>query len=435
MNTLNFNSLIKDYVAFERSTKSNDKPYHFNLLDEQQGHIVENSHSNILVKLLQYNDGHGWVFLESFLSRLDISLPLNKDIVFKREHNRIDILIYSKSRFAIIIENKANRASSRTNQISDYIDQTLNDSEVFDNIKTKKLNRINKIWIIYLDRDGNTEPDKNSKTRLEKDFKDKYKAANYLMHILPWLEEDVLPVINYKDKELLAGVIQYIQYLKGNHFLGLNLKHNERIKERVEWLKQNLSSKLERDFYKKNKKLHQIYLKILRNKTNDSFTDSERTTLLNALSILNEEPMRIFFETTFSFFINCKLIHHFTFYYCYITPYKWTGQKIRISFGWETMGIRALTKSKKYTFGIVISGPEELRNDFEKKFNNELKKIGYNKNNNITRVLNYRAEIKTCQPLLDMDEDKLKRSLLSIYGKYASKELMSKIQRVYYSEE
>ena len=99
------------------------------------------------------------------------------------------------------------------------------------------------------------------------------------------------------------------------------------------------------------------------------------------------------------------------------------------------MGIRALTKSKKYTFGIVISGPEELRNDFEKKFNNELKKIGYNKNNNITRVLNYRAEIKTCQPLLDMDEEKLKRSLLSIYEKYASKELMSKIQRVYYSED
>lgn len=427
----NIDTLIKDFVAFERKNKSHDGHYHFNLLEEQQGHIVENSHSNILIKLLQYRDAHGWVFLESFLSRLDLPIQLNNDeIVFKREHNRIDIFIYSKSRFAIIIENKANRATSRSNQISDYIDKTLKDNDVFDYTQQKQ-DRRNKTWIIYLDRDGNTEPDKNSKARLEKDFKDRYKAANYLMHILPWLEEDVLPIINYKDKELLAGVIQYIDYLKGIFFLGLNSNHKERIKESVEWLKQELSSELKEDFYKQNKKLHQIYLKVLRKKTNNSFIDRERTTFLNALFTLSEEPLQVFIDTTKSYFNNfneCNFIHHFTFYYYYITPKQWTGKKLRVSFGWETMGMKALAKSKKYIFGIVVSGPQDLREDFENCFGQKLKEMKYNKNKDITRLLNYRVEIITKKSFLEMDDERLRKVLLDTYEKYVSKELMSSIQ-------
>ena len=41
---------------------SNSDQYNFNLLDEQCGSIKENSHTNILMKLLEYKNQYGYVF-------------------------------------------------------------------------------------------------------------------------------------------------------------------------------------------------------------------------------------------------------------------------------------------------------------------------------------------------------------------------------------
>lgn len=435
MNTINIDKLINDFAVFERNNNRLGKCYHFNLLEEQQGHIVENSHSNILMRLLQYHNDKGWVFLERFLSRLtfnDIFLN-DQTICIEREHNNIDILIWAKDNFAIIIENKVNGAQCRKNQIADYIEKTLNDSTVFENIKCKKFERLDKIWVVFLDRDGNNKPDSASLIVLDsKEFKNRYKHANYREHILPFLEKDVLPVIQYSDKELLAGVIQYIEYLKGDNFFGQNNKDISLNNNRVEWLRTQMN--LDKNNVKRNRQLQNIYLSILRKKKESHISVKERTSLLNALITLSDEPLQVFLNTTQAYFKECNIIHHFTFYYCYMTPKQYSEKNLRVSFGWETMGMKALAKETEYIFGIVISGPKEYREDFENSFSDRLKELNYFRNNGITRLLNYRVIIKTKKPILNFEDDELKNTLLEIYEKYAPKDLMVEIQNRYYND-
>ena len=49
------NSLLEKFAEFCKNNQDNI-PYIFNVLDEQCGHIVENSHTNMLMKLLQYKN-------------------------------------------------------------------------------------------------------------------------------------------------------------------------------------------------------------------------------------------------------------------------------------------------------------------------------------------------------------------------------------------
>ena len=78
------NKFSKKYKDLQEET-----PYNFNVLDEQCGHIVENSHTNILMKILQYKNQYGYSFLNDFFAFLewDISIDPEKVIKFKREAN------------------------------------------------------------------------------------------------------------------------------------------------------------------------------------------------------------------------------------------------------------------------------------------------------------------------------------------------------------
>ncbi len=116
-------------------------PYNFNVLDEQCGHIVENSHTNILIKLLQYKKQYGYVFLEDFLTYLGIGIDIvpSVKVDFEREANykgtekngRIDGLIFQKDNFALIIENKVNGAGNQEEQIKKYIEGVCQDDKIF----------------------------------------------------------------------------------------------------------------------------------------------------------------------------------------------------------------------------------------------------------------------------------------------------------------
>jgi len=99
-----------NYLLFLDEFKNNYKvnqerlPYNFNVLDEQCGHIVENSHTNMLIKLLQYKNQYGYVFLEDFFAYLGIGIDIEPSVKvsFEREayykgiekDGRIDGLIY-----------------------------------------------------------------------------------------------------------------------------------------------------------------------------------------------------------------------------------------------------------------------------------------------------------------------------------------------------
>ena len=139
------NKFSKKYKDLQEET-----PYNFNVLDEQCGHIVENSHTNILMKILQYKNQYGYSFLNDFFAFLgwDISIDPEKVIKFKREayyknkmndssSGRIDGLIFQQDNFAVIIENKVNGAGNQEEQIRKYIEGVLDDTGnygVFKNI-------------------------------------------------------------------------------------------------------------------------------------------------------------------------------------------------------------------------------------------------------------------------------------------------------------
>ena len=76
------------YAFYEKQSSVSETKhgYHFNVLAEQCGNIVENSHTNLLMQLLEYRNKYGYVFLESFVSLagFDISIE-DRDVQFKRE--------------------------------------------------------------------------------------------------------------------------------------------------------------------------------------------------------------------------------------------------------------------------------------------------------------------------------------------------------------
>ena len=135
MAELNENELIGSFVDFYNKKAEETKfqmGFNFNVLAEQCGNIVENSHTNMLMRLLEYRNKYGYVFLEDFISMAGFDIKLKEgDIYFKREsptesesgknNGRIDGFIYQKDNFAIIIENKINHAGNQHRQIEKYI--------------------------------------------------------------------------------------------------------------------------------------------------------------------------------------------------------------------------------------------------------------------------------------------------------------------------
>ena len=106
------NGFISDYSR-EMSTNQRQLGFNFNVLAEQCGNIVENSHTNLLMRLLQYRNKYGYVFLEDFISLAGFNISIeNRDVLFETEYTfgsdmgkkgRIDGIIYQNSNFAIII--------------------------------------------------------------------------------------------------------------------------------------------------------------------------------------------------------------------------------------------------------------------------------------------------------------------------------------------
>ena len=120
MNELDVNGLIDSFFDYYKKCTESYKflmGFNFNVLAEQCGNIVENSHTNMLMRLLEYRNKYGYVFLEDFISMTGFDVKIEKeDVYFEREsptergsgrnYGRIDGLIYQKNNFAIIIENK-----------------------------------------------------------------------------------------------------------------------------------------------------------------------------------------------------------------------------------------------------------------------------------------------------------------------------------------
>lgn len=190
--------------------------YGANLIDEL--HANENAHSRILRMLIAYKGDGTYPVFQSFLKLMTKHCGYAKDLrvcapLFSNQEANIDVLIKDYTRdcpYAIIIENKVCGAVDQDEQIQRYIDTVRKDFSS-DNI-----------FVIYLTKDREKVVTDKSLTQKAKavlgysdDSNGRYVPLNYKDHILPWLEQEVLPNLPMKESILAASVNLYIDYLKG----------------------------------------------------------------------------------------------------------------------------------------------------------------------------------------------------------------------------
>lgn len=91
----------------------------------------------------------------------------------------------------------------------------------------------NKIWVIYLTRDGRKKVEDRSLTRETKEIlEDRFLEMDYYHHILPWLKEKVLPNCRVKEEWLESAIKQYIDHLEG--LFGIrNTELNKKMQEEL----------------------------------------------------------------------------------------------------------------------------------------------------------------------------------------------------------
>ena len=426
-------------------------PYNFNILDEQCGHIVENSHTNILMKILQYKvkykDQTNYVFLESFFDYLNIPISINfgETVSFKQEfssgqqkNGRIDGFIYQKNSFALIIENKVNGAGNRQAQLKNYIEGVLNDKEVFGNELAEE-DRFNKIWVIFLTKEGVEKPDKTSCDYMkEKGLLDnvedelegqQFAAVNYRDHILPWLKEEIHPIVMQKEQVLNTGLIQYIDFLEG--IFGMRKQDKDLMDKCKDAFEKfcNINDIRNLPFAGRNDKLSKIFnnlidkqKKIKRSKNDEEQQKSRYHTsniLKNLIEQINEESMKSFIDITRHIFESEKLtkecvVHPvFNFNYIQIRDTSWPRS---IHFEWYPFRQRLIGKKKEFIFCFHVECKKEIRDMFVE-LEETFQCAGFKRKQakETSRTLSYTKEVSSEKPILEMNDSELNSFLEKAY--------------------
>lgn len=443
-------------LEVERKQNNIQKAYHFNVLDAQCGHIVENSHTNILMQLLQYKNQYGYVFLEDFISLagFDIKIEKNYDIQYSTEYfnevklanesdkeklGRIDGLIYCKSKFAIIIENKINGAGNQEQQLYRYVEAVMKDGLVSDCEK--------QVWIVFLTREGVENPDSESVDYLRKlklldenNSDDDIITGSHYFHctyrddIFGWLKESALPIVMHKEESLYSGLVQYIDFLEGM----LGKRDSALIMELKQWFKEQEFWTKQKGIVKQNMFLHDLYnslncerSKLTKNKVYDNqirVVNLFRTIVDEIL----EEPMINFLDVTKNYFVQNKLIsldsyhlnHHPGYYYITMRDKKWPKG---VYFGWILLGINMLLNddSRKMNYTLCFNINKGICENSE--LSTVLDEKGFNYEG---QPREYRKYIKVKERFLQKSEADQKEFLEALY-KENFEEIVRKYQGIY----
>lgn len=415
---MNYKQIIDEFSEFVNE-KRQSIPYNFNILDEQCGHIVENSHTNILMKLLGYKNHHGYEFLSKFFDYIgwDLKVDSTKGVKIVTEKSitgggRIDGYILQEGKFVIIIENKINGAPNQDDQIKKYVEDVLKE-------------RREEIWVVFLTKDGQNNPDNNSLECMKEygiinsyslennDFYiegPRYAALNYNEHILPWLKNVIQPCVMQKEVVLNTGLIQYIDFLEG--FLGIRKSDAELMEEYKNKLKELLDLEVHKatgnysEYYRilYNIKREQRELKKLENNKEDY--QQIINIIDNILNELIDEPLKAFYNFTKEYFEDklgmkdCIIRHSDkNLKYIQIRDASWP---IKIHFEWEPLSI-----FEKMTSAFYFHD-ERSKNLIEKNHLVDVKG---------ERGIKQFGDRKETGPILQMKETDLKNFLYKYYDK------------------
>ena len=277
----------------------------FELLSNSQedgscGEISENENTRILLAILKTGSDELTVldsFLKEFGINVDISNPktskpgikFNKRYDDKEGSNFIDGLIYKRGEYAIIIENKLCGAGDQPKQIERYIKA----------LKEQERVELDKIWVVYLTKDGTlhsgrpTEESYRNNRQNALFIDNRLICINYHDDILPWLKEEVLPMIKYTESSMAWGTDCYIDYLermfqedaasrkmiskmKKTIFDSLGINDNDSIVERYSRLNEPVKELSCTTIYKDYVGILQNYIREIEKPISDAF---ERATI------------------------------------------------------------------------------------------------------------------------------------------------------------
>src|SRR5574344_1759569 len=145
--------------------------------------VNETAHSRILFKLLKSGRRYGYPLWQELVKLLGWNTN-NATAIGPPEKYNIDLLIEGfdsfKNKFAVIIENKINRAKDQDRQIERYI-ESLKDKEGFDE---------SQIYVLYVTKgECDDGPSENSFSKdRQKEFASRYRKISYQKEIRNWIE-------------------------------------------------------------------------------------------------------------------------------------------------------------------------------------------------------------------------------------------------------
>jgi len=456
---VNYLSFLDEFI---NNYKANQErlPYNFNVFDEQCGHIVENSHTNMLIKLLQYKNRYGYVFLEDFLAYLGIGIDIDSSLKvgFEREafykgiekNGRIDGLIYQKDHFALIIENKVNGAGNQKEQIKKYIEGVCQDDRIFSNCVHEQTQQ-QKVWVMFLTKDGFENPDEESHNYMkevgicgpdstaEEPEGPRYVAVNYRDHILPWLKGNIQPSVMQKERSLNSGLIQYIDFLEG--MLAIRASDDKFMEQQRTLLKKQLMLD-KMSFSQKNECLKGFKSFLEDHSQPTGKTDMDKAIIhrqvINAMNKiieeLNEEPLADVFDITRHYFVEekrlmkgCNFSHNFQYTFLYFRDNHWPKG---IHFEWYKLGIKRLESGNDYALCFHVESSPRVREVFnehkglERLFNES----GFYKEDRYSSI-SFRKAVPSEGPILSMNHEMLELYLRDVYS-CISKELIEEINEI-----
>lgn len=270
----------KNNLVFEILKEINDYkenlPFHINVIDELRAN--ENAHSRILTKLFQYQENGQNILLQSFLSYLkypfDKLFPVNPEISY--EKNRIDVRIRWKDH-SIIIENKIHNAPDTKNQIENYY-------------KIEK-SKYQKVFVIYLGRQGNEKPSENSLPKeLENLMGANFKAVGFKDTILFWLQSIIQnETFSGYNNTLKSAIYQYLDHLEGMFYLRKNQKNMKETIEKIINDKLSIKEAFNPEDYLENFEVYEMYFHLI-------------SELLGNVSIMKERSRQAYFDSHWKLF-------------------------------------------------------------------------------------------------------------------------------------
>ena len=393
-------------------------PYHINLI--QMLGAKENTHTKILVKLLQYKENGNYPILQSFLNYISENYGISPFFVqnpqIKREKEHIDSLIIDKdkigNRYAIIIENKINWAPDQDMQIERYI-KSVNGGSY--NIPLKN------IFVIYLTSNGTKKVSEQSFTRIAKEYLDftensqgRFIPMSYRYDILPWLKNSVLPNCKMKEEYLVSTLQQYIDYFEKRFGLcqidkEINNMEKDLLLSRMGIKDCDSISQIFQTVKKNEQALAKLQEKLC-NIKDDILRDARQAE--EKFNLLTQDFFKILFSDTRHIIIKNAINNDKGFYFFHAEEWEW-----QVQFEWYSLSIAKLIEGHTYTLELHTedkyqSFKEVLLKDED--FKKIVEQIDGNTNFN-DKVTVFRKVYHIAKPFAEMTHEEQKAFLEMAY--------------------